>query len=230
MLGSNQRRLSRRFYRAIHAHTLRPLTCRYFSGRLLTSGSVPSRFREIHMPSELRRCTRSARRAAGAAELARNHGTAAPEDHANVISLGRVQVDPGHARPADAPEDPSLTVSAMPASDRPHSRRSPNGARPVPVLSGQRRPQNAQFWLGSASPYQASWLVRVPPVLEETALSAAIGVGVAVRPPEPGRDPCRGRRLAGNARRPATRKGKEHAETCSPLPCPCRGRYGHGRF
>jgi hypothetical protein len=63
--------------------------------------------------------------AQGAAELARNHGKTAPEDHANAISLGRVEVDPGHARPADAPEDPSLTVSAMPASDRPHSRRSP---------------------------------------------------------------------------------------------------------
>ena len=60
-----------------------------------------------------------------AAELARNHGTAAPEDHANVTSLGRVVVDPGYTRPADAPEDPSLTESAMPASDGPHSRRSP---------------------------------------------------------------------------------------------------------
>ena len=71
------------------------------------------------MPSELRRCTRSARRAAGCAELARNRATAAPEDHANLISLGRVEVDPGHARPADAPENLSLTVSAMPTSDRP---------------------------------------------------------------------------------------------------------------
>ena len=45
-----------------------------------------------------------------------------------------------------------------------------------------------RIWLGSASPHQAGWLVRVLPVLEETALGAAIGVGVAVvvLPPAPG--------------------------------------------
>src|SRR6266516_5658771 len=63
-----------------------------------------------------------------------------------------------------------------------------SGAGLVPVLSGQWPPQNTQFWLGSASPHQAGWLVRVPPVLEETALGAAMGVGVAVvvLPPAPG--------------------------------------------
>ena len=31
---------------AIHAHDLRSLTCRYFSGRLPTADGVPSRFRQ----------------------------------------------------------------------------------------------------------------------------------------------------------------------------------------
>jgi hypothetical protein len=55
-----------------------------------------------------------------AAELARSYNTATPEDHANVINLGRVEEDPvGCVRPAHAPKDPSLTVSAMLPSDRP---------------------------------------------------------------------------------------------------------------
>ena len=47
-----------------------------------------------------------------------NHNTAAPEDHANVISPGRVEVDPAavHARQTHR-EDLSLAVSAMPPSD-----------------------------------------------------------------------------------------------------------------
>ena len=55
----------------------------------------------------------------GAAELARNHGKAAPEDHANIVSPGRVELDPAalHARQAHR-MNPALTVRAMPPSDR----------------------------------------------------------------------------------------------------------------
>jgi hypothetical protein len=45
-----------------------------------------------------------------AAEPARNHDTAAFEDHANLINWGRVEVVPaGRTRPGDAPKDSSLS-------------------------------------------------------------------------------------------------------------------------
>jgi hypothetical protein len=55
-----------------------------------------------------------------AAELARNHDTAAPADHAKMISAGRVEIDPaGRARPAHVPKDSLLTVSATPRCNPP---------------------------------------------------------------------------------------------------------------
>ena len=76
---------------------------------------------------------------------------------------------------------------------------------------------------GLAQPRHASWLVLVRPVPGQTALGAAIGVGV-VLPPDLGRDPSGGRRLAGNARRRATRKGKQQAEIVRH----CRAHAGVG--
>jgi len=69
VLGSNQRRLSRRFYRQPSMHTIcgrrpaatSPAACSPTAA--FRPGSVREKLRP-HMPSELRRCTRSARTAA----------------------------------------------------------------------------------------------------------------------------------------------------------------------
>src|SRR6266516_292832 len=73
--------------------------------------------------------------------------------HRSVIFLGEgVRAAPGSGRQRPSAEAPAVTESQRWRVPPDGVRRLPNRARGlVPVLSGQRRPQNTQFWLGSAS-------------------------------------------------------------------------------
>jgi hypothetical protein len=110
-----------------------------------------------------------------------------------------------------------------PGGHRPteRSRRSPNRAWPCacPFRAKALTEHPVLAWLSLATPAG----LFVPPVPGQTALGAAIGVGV-VLPPDLGRDRSGGRRLAGNARRLATRKGKQQAEIVRH----CRAHAGVG--